>query len=185
MGGRSGKARKPGIPATVQRALSSISAHLSKVQPRFLPPITAALDRLADVGRRRATGGRPQVEIDLDEVRRLARLGMWQTSKIARCLGIHRNTLSDSKHRESVLDAIEDGRALFEMDALQGYARIIEDGGHPAQNALHIFKMKQVGWSDSPKAGGPGGGPPDDAGARANLKELVLKWRAQHKEQPA
>jgi hypothetical protein len=92
--------------------------------------------------------GRPSVKVDLDEVRRLARMGMRDVSKIAHCMGVPKQTLLGRKHGEPVKLAFEEGRSFFELDALNEYA---EDIRNNRRNPLVIFKMKQCGWTDKEK----------------------------------
>lgn len=101
--------------------------------------------------------GRPPKVVDLDAIREKARLGQWKPAYLARILGIPKSTLMGPKHRAEVTEAIEDGRALFEMEALEQYDRACRGGKvDKAAFALVIFKMKQIGWSD--RQHGPGGG---------------------------
>lgn len=103
--------------------------------------------------------GRPPVRVDLQAIRENARLGQWKVRAIGRVLGISHQTLLGTAHKQAVLDAIEDGRALFEKDAYEQYAKAITVGAHPSIISALIFKMKQIGWSDKLQHSGPGEGP--------------------------
>lgn len=98
--------------------------------------------------------GRPPREIPLGAIRAQARLGQWKVRSIGRVLGIPHQTLF-GRNREAVADAIEQGKAEFEADALAQYAQAIKDRYF---NPLIIFKMKQLGWSDKLQHSGPGDG---------------------------
>lgn len=100
-------------------------------------------------------GGKTQrVEVDLDAIRAKARIGQWKPAYIARVLGIPKQTLLGPTHRAEVMEAIEDGKAMFEDDALQQYDAACKKG---KPDIMLIFKMKQMGWSDRQEARGGGG----------------------------
>lgn len=122
-------------------------------------------------------GGAPRRNIDLEEVTRLSRLGMWKAASIARVMGIPKTTFTDAAHGEEVREAIEHGRALFEQDAFEAYDRALKGGKvDKAVFVLAIFKVKQVGWTDKQQIIGQGSGI-DTTGARERLKELIERKR--------
>jgi hypothetical protein len=122
-------------------------------------------------------GGAPRRPINLEEVTRLSRLGMWKAASIARVMGIPKTTFTDAAHGEEVREAIEHGRALFEQDAFEAYDRALKGGKvDKAVFILAIFKVKQVGWTDKQQIIGQGSGI-DTTGARERLKELIERKR--------
>ena len=97
--------------------------------------------------------GRPPTRIDLEAVQRLARLGMRDLSKVARVLGIPKQTFLGPKHGPAVRDAFETGRAFFEHDTLIEYSEALaQDRNSP----LLALKVKQIGWSDRVQVVPPG-----------------------------
>lgn len=96
--------------------------------------------------------GRPRTRIDAAEIERLARFGMRDLSKIARCLGIPKQTLMGPKHGPVAKEAFERGRSLFELDALREHA---DDVASNRRNPLVMFKLRQCGWDDKNEGGLP------------------------------
>ena len=125
-----------------------------------------------------AETGRPPIVVDLAAVREQARLGQWKPTLIARVIGVPRQTLLGPKHKDEVLEAIEDGRALFEKEAYEQYDRAINEGAHPSIISALIFKMKQIGWSDKIQTNGSGLGPItlDLEGATERFVALVERF---------
>lgn len=73
--------------------------------------------------------GRPDTEIDLIEVKRLAELGLTQKD-IAYILGIHTDTISRQKKKVPELsNAIAEGKAV-DKESLIGKMRILVDKGN-------------------------------------------------------
>lgn len=163
------------------RACSTLKAAIDKARPRDIPAMVQSLEVLLERARARSKGGLPRKDLPLDLIREKAAIGMWKPSSIARVLGFPKSTFLDPHHREAVLDAIEDGRAQFEANAMEHYQNAINGGKvDKAVFALLIFQQKQLGWTDKLQSITPGMSPQDATGARERLKMLIEKGRAQH-----
>jgi len=138
------------------------------------------LEAVAARAQGRITGARQRAQLPLEKIREKAAVGMWRPSSIARVLGWPKSTFLDPLHRESVLEAIEDGKARFEANAYERYQRAIQGGKlDKAVFALLIFQMKQIGWTDKQQVVTPGTSPQDATGARERLRGLIERARAQ------
>ena len=168
--------RRDKAPASVLGALRRV---VSEAPESILLEITKELDALQALAYKRIHGGAKPINIDLDKVTELARLGMKSASAIARCMRINKETILGPAHRVEVLEAIERGRALFEMETLQSYDRAVKGRKFDkAVFALLIFKAKQIGWSDR-QVVSTGQATQDVSGARERLIALVERFKTQ------
>lgn len=123
-------------------------------------------------------GGRPRTEIDLDEIRTLAREGLWNASQIARILRVLKQTLLGPTHAAEVKEAIEEGKALWALDHLRLFNDMVRKRRFdPA--VLYATKQGPIGWSDRQTLTGGDGGPIpiEIAGATERVVEMVLRYQ--------
>lgn len=129
-------------------------------------------------------GGRPRTEVDLDEIRTLAREGLWNASQIARVLRILKQTLLGPTHAADVKEAIEEGKALWALDHLRLFNDMVRKRRFdPA--VLYATKQGPIGWSDRQTLMGSDGGPIpiEIAGATERVIEMVLRYQRTRLEQ--
>jgi len=128
--------------------------------------------------------GRPRIEIDLDQVRELAREGMWNASQIARVLRVLKQTLLSPAHAGEVKEAIEDGKAMWALDQLRRFNEMVRQRRFdPA--VLYATKQGPIGWSDRQTLVGSDGAaiPIEIVGATERLIEAVLRYQAKRLEE--
>jgi hypothetical protein len=128
----------------------------------------------------KSKGGRPRAKIDLDQVRDLAREGMWSAAHIARVLKVLKQTLLSPANAADVKEAVEDGKALWALDHLRQFNAMVKTRRFdPA--ILYATKQSPIGWSDRQTIGGVDGGPVpiEIAGASARLVEAVMRLQRQ------
>lgn len=131
-------------------------------------------------------GGRPRTEVDLDEIRILAREGLWNASQIARVLRVLKQTLLGPTHAADVKEAIEEGKALWALDHLRLFNDMVRKRRFdPA--VLYATKQGPIGWSDRQTLMGSDGGPIpiEIAGATERVIEMVLRYQRSRLEQAA
>ena len=165
-------------------ALKLLFAQLEKgikaCQQKALPKAIARLEGLHLLAKQRQ-GGRPPAQVDYTQVQAYAEKGIKAPGTIARLMGIPRDTLLSPVHRSQVLDAIETGRARWELWAHEQYDNALrgEEAVSKSKTVLCIFLMKQLGWSDKQvvSTGQPSS---DVSGARERLLALVERYKASH-----
>jgi hypothetical protein len=122
--------------------------------------------------------GRPRKSVDLDEIRELAREGLWNAAQIGRVLRVTKQTLLGPAHAGEVKDAIEDGKALWALDQLRRFNEMVRARRFdPA--VLYATKQAPIGWSDRQTLVGSDGAPipVEIVGATERLIEAVLKYQ--------
>ena len=99
--------------------------------------------------------GRPEIQIDLQQVENLAARGLNET-QVAHALGIHRDTLIQRKKKYSdFADALKRGQAK----GIAKIANALFEQGMNGQTAAAIFYMKnRAGWRDKLEHTGEDGG---------------------------
>lgn len=82
--------------------------------------------------------GRPEIQIDPAEVERLASRGLTE-DQIARCLGVHYNTLLERKKKYvEFSDAVKNGKA----SGLKTIANALFEKAHGGDTTAMIFYLK-------------------------------------------
>lgn len=103
-----------------------------------------------------ARRGRPWVDVDLEEVERLASRGLTH-EQVAQCLGIATSTLQSRKKQSAAFaEALTRGRAKGIKEISNKFYEMAMEGNVTAA----IFWLKNMaGWSDRHELTGKDGGP--------------------------
>lgn len=91
---------------------------------------------------------KPKIEIDLDEVARLAECGLTQ-GEISDALGISSRTFYNRKAQVAEFaEKVKQGRARGVVIATNALWQLIEDGNFAA---IRFFLKAKAGWSETPQ----------------------------------
>ncbi len=169
--------------AAVKAALSTLRSHLSAANGNAARLLLRELAALVERAERRANApgaARQLTDVDLDEVRRLAGLGL-RGAQIARVMRLERKVLFGEAHEDEVREAVADGEALWAKGTLEIADKMVK--GDEPWNPVAIFALKQapIGWTDRQTVQGPGADgaiPIEIEGAAERLLDAVLKVQA-------